>query len=154
MSSARGTFCLSIDLELAWGNWDRLTPGDLKNCAELERPIAAAVLALFDRYDIPATWAVVGRLLEKTAGGPKLPGDESAWYAPDIIEKIKAAKTPQEIGSHGFAHIYYAECGAEAASADLAAAKRVHAAHGLPFSSFVFPRNQVAHLELLARSGG
>ena len=153
MPSAPGTFCLSIDLELAWGNWDRLTPEDLKNCRELERPVAARVLELFDRHDIPATWAIVGRLLEKPAANESRPGDESAWYAPDIIEKILAAKTPQEIGSHGFAHIYYAECGAEAARADVAAAKSVHAKHGLPFSSFVFPRNQVAHLDLLAAAG-
>jgi hypothetical protein len=36
---------------------------------------------------------------------------------------------------------------------DLEAARRVHAKYGLELQSFVFPRNQVAHLDLLATAG-
>ncbi len=151
--TAPGAFCLSIDLEMAWGYWDALTPEILRNCRELERPIARGLIALFEKYDIPATWAVVGRLLEKPDDGKPLPGGEEAWYAPDVVEAIRAAKTPQEIGSHGFAHLYYTECGRDAAREDLARAKAVHARHGLAFETFIFPRTEIAHLDAVAEAG-
>lgn len=149
----RGAFCISIDLELAWGYWDTPNPAMFAKGRELERPIAARLLDLFERHEVSATWAIVGRLLEKPRGKESLPGGEGIWYAPDIIEKIAAAKAPQDIGSHSYAHIYFSECGAAAARADLEAARAIHARHSLPFSSFVFPRNQVGHLDELARAG-
>jgi hypothetical protein len=42
----KGALTISIDLELAWGVWDRLTPDDLRMAETAERPICAAVGAL------------------------------------------------------------------------------------------------------------
>ena len=33
----KGAFCISIDLELAWGMWDQLTPDHVRKCLDLER---------------------------------------------------------------------------------------------------------------------
>lgn len=147
----KGAFCISIDLEAAWGVWDKLTPQYLSKCLELERMIVDRVLAIFDRYDVSATWAIVGHLLEKRADG--VAAEQPAWYAPDMIEAIRSARTKQEIGSHSFAHIYFSENTSEQAWSDLDAARAIHERHGLEFTSFVFPRNMVGHLPLLARAG-
>jgi hypothetical protein len=149
--SAQGILCISIDVELAWGMWDRLSPEYMENCLRLERAIVNRLLALFAEYEVMATWAVVGHLLRPRRDVPadRLP----AWYAPDVVEAILRAQPRQEIGSHSFAHPCYPKLTPEQAAADLDAAASVHREHGLSFESFVFPRNQVAHSALLARSG-
>ena len=43
----KGALCISIDLELAWGVWDQLTPGYVRQCVELERTIVKRILELF-----------------------------------------------------------------------------------------------------------
>lgn len=143
-----GSLCISIDLELAWGVWDKLSDGTLRNCETAERPIVERLVRLFEDYEISATWAIVGRLLERdqTRSG-------EAWYAPDLVERIRRARVPQDIGSHSYAHPYFGESSVDRLRDDLLAARRIHDHYGLPFTSFVFPRNQVAHLDLLRGAG-
>src|SRR5262245_37267795 len=128
---------ISIDLELAWGVWDILTPEDLRLAETAERPICAALLAMFDRHGVPATWAMVAALLDP-ASAQKRPGNLACWHAPDVIEQIVNAKVRHEIGSHGGRHIYFNAASAEEAREDLEFAKSIHQAHALPFSSLVF----------------
>jgi len=144
----RGAFCISIDLELAWGVWDAVTPQYISKCLALERPIVREILSQFQRYGIEATWAVVARLLEPSASG-----DSQAWYAPDLVEAIRDASPRQEIGSHTYAHTYFDKAPRDAVRDDLEAAARLHREHGLDFTTFVFPRNFVAYVDELARVG-
>ena len=146
-----GTFCISIDLELAWGNWDQLSPEYLRRCQLLDRPIVERLTQLFDRYGISATWAITGHLLQKRQSD-SLPS-QTAWYAPDIIDQICKTSTPQEIGSHSFAHICYQDADAKSVYADIQAAKNIHNKHDLQFSSFVYPRDLVGHTDLLNQFG-
>jgi hypothetical protein len=150
----RGAFCISIDLELGWGIWDKPDADYFQRCVERERDIVMGLLRMFMAHEIEATWAIVGRILEldenrahSTRYGARL------WYAPDLVEAIARASIRQDIGSHSYAHVYFGETSRERLRADLVAARRVHDRHGLPFSSFVFPRNQIAHVDLLAESG-
>ncbi len=145
-----GKLTISIDLELAWGVWDHLTPDDLRRAASDERPICAALIGLFDRYRVPATWAVVAALLDADSArtGPK-----AAWYAPDIVEQVARAKAGHEIGSHSGRHIYFDTASAADAHADLAYAQEIHRTHGLTFNSFVFPRAAGGHLDAVAAAG-
>jgi len=145
-----GKLTISIDLELAWGVWDHLTPDDLRRAARDERPICAALIELFDRYRVPATWAVVAALLDESSAraGPK-----EAWFAPDIVERVARAKAGHEIGSHGGRHIYFDTASAADAHGDLAYAQQIHRAHGLAFDSFVFPRAAGGHLDAVAAAG-
>lgn len=149
-----GALCISIDVELAWGIWDKPSADYHERCARYEAMIVRRLIELFETYEVSATWAIVGRLLERddraaatTAHGERI------WYAPEVIEAIQRARVAQDIGSHSYGHVYFGETPREALRRDLAAARRVHAAHGLPFTSFVFPRNQVAHLDLLREAG-
>jgi peptidoglycan/xylan/chitin deacetylase (PgdA/CDA1 family) len=148
----RGALTISIDLELAWGVWDILTPEDLRLAESAERPICAALLDLFDRYQVAATWAIVAAVLDHRSGQAQ-PGAPASWYAPDIVERIAKARAGHEIGSHGGRHIYFADVAEARARDDLAFAAEVHRANGLPFRSFVFPRNAVGHLGALAEAG-
>jgi hypothetical protein len=147
-----GKVTLSIDLELAWGVWDTITSDDLRMAETQERPICAALVDLFDRYQVPASWLMVAALLDETSARSH-PGSTSCWYAPDVIERIVRAKVRHEIGSHGGRHIYFDQISGAQAQDDLAFAKSVHRAHGLGFESFVYPRGSVGHLDVLARNG-
>lgn len=149
-----GALCISIDVEGAWGIWDRPTAAYHERCARHEASIVEGLVALFDRFEISATWAIVGRLLELDEAAAKTTAHGAQiWYAPELIEMVRAARTPQDIGSHSYAHAYFGSISHEAARDDLAAARRVHDRHGLPFTSFVFPRNQVAYVDLLRDAG-
>src|SRR3954469_6077707 len=149
-----GALCISIDVELEWGIWDRPSADYHERCARHEAMIVRRLVELFEAHQISATWAIVGRLLERDDGAASstVHGDR-IWYAPEVIEQIRRARVPQDIGSHSYGHVYFGETPRDALRRDLAAARRVHDAHGLPFTSFVFPRNQVAHLDLLREAG-
>jgi peptidoglycan/xylan/chitin deacetylase (PgdA/CDA1 family) len=149
---AKGKLTISIDLALAWSVWDTLTAEDLRLAETAERPICAALIELFDRYEVPATWAIVGALLDE-ASAKSRPGGASCWYAPDIIDRLLHAKTAHEIGSHGGRHVEFGKVPASDARQDLEFVRAVHHVHALPLTSFVFPRNSVGHLDLLAEAG-
>jgi hypothetical protein len=149
---AKGKLTISIDLELAWGVWDVLTAEQLQMAGTAERPICAALIELFDRYGVPATWAIVAALLDE-ASSISHPGSKACWFAPDIIERLVGAKVAHEIGSHSGRHIYFDNASAAEARADLEFAKDVHSANGLAFGSFIFPRGACGHLDQLARVG-
>jgi hypothetical protein len=150
----RGSFCVSIDLELAWGIWDKPQAAYFRACAEKERAIVDALLAIFERHQVAVTWAVVGRLLERAAPVPvETEHGDRIWYAPDLIDRIRAAKPAHDVGSHSYGHVYFGETPRDRIADDLARAREVHARHGIGLASFVFPRNQVAHVDLLAAAG-
>ena len=174
---------LSLDLELSWGWCDKLPIGKIEAQSIEERKQVKRLLALLDHYDIPATWAMVGHLMlescvrdrngrahsdlypqpnyswfpnnwyyfDPCTNASSAPG----WYAPDVVGWIQRARARHEIGSHSFGHIYYGdpECSSPIAEADLRAALEAAAQKGIALKSFVFPRNQVGHLEVLKHSG-
>ena len=148
----KGKLVISIDLELAWGVWDKLTGAQLAATEHEERPICDALLAAFERHNVPATWAMVAALLDPASAQGK-PGSQTSWYAPDIVERVAGSRVRHEIGSHGGRHIYFNAIARDAARADLDFARETHRAHGLPFRSLVFPRNAVGHLDALAEAG-
>ena len=170
-------FVVSIDLEMSWGAIHHGRPHDDRPYRQ-EREIVADVLESMERHRISATWAVVGHLfLDRCTAeaGPPHPeverpaygwldgdwydldpagslGDHPTWYGPDLVEAIRGSAVHQEIGSHSFAHLIAGEegCTAGAFRSDLEAAKAV--ADG-ELRSFVYPRNSIGHLDVLADEG-
>ena len=63
MKNTCGVMVLSLDLELAWGRFDKLSATVLNAESLEERSHIKSLLALLDRYEIPATWAMVGHLM-------------------------------------------------------------------------------------------
>lgn len=143
---------ISIDLELAWGNWDNLRPHHVEHVERAERQIVARLLEILDLHEIPATWAIVAALLDPACAEGQ-PGGESLWYAPDVIERITRAHVKHEFGSHGGHHKYFDALTVSEADDELAFARAIHQKHGLPFVSFVFPRNRVSKTSLLQKHG-
>ena len=177
----RGVFILSIDTELAWG---ALRNGQFERRREqyqLTREAIDRLLELMEKYNIQATWAVVGHLFLDECSpvdGVKHPeilrssyswlsGDwfdadpctqlnaAPHWYGKDIVQRILTCKVPQEIGCHTFSHILAGdpECSQESMKSELLASRLEAEKYDLSLRSFVFPNNSVGHLEVLAEMG-
>lgn len=171
------TFVLSIDTELAWG-----TRGDsfFQKDYEQTREVIQRLLALLARYEISATWAVVGHLFLSSCARdtngvlhPEIirpegwkgerdwfsmdPGTsrttDPIWYGDDIVDAIKNCSYPQEIGSHSFSHFYADACSRESFASDTAETMRVSRMAGITPKSYVFPQNRVNHLDVLKEQG-
>jgi len=132
---------ISIDTELIWGF--RFFPNSkmmyaLQNNSEKIMPIIVAFLALFEKYSVPATWAVVGKLF---------------YDYPKLTESIREAAIEHEIGYHSFSHIRFSEASRSAAEKELKEGLKIQDEFGLEFRSFVFPENMIGHVDLLREYG-
>jgi len=181
-SSMRPTFVLSLDKELVWGSRDHTSSRDFERKYPDLRGVVRELLTILDEYDISATWAVVGHLFSSScargANGLAHPeierpayawhprdwfdGDpctdrarDPLWYGDDILEWIRGAKTPHDIGSHSFSHLIFGDpgCSEAAARSDLLACLEAAKAKGLSLKSFVFPRNREGHHRVLRDCG-
>lgn len=160
---------LSLDAELTWGFHDHAEiPMDR---VENARDSWSYLLDLFDEYEIPATWAVVGHLFLDGCDGvhpdhpagrgwfSRDPGgnhtEDSDWFGPDLIDAIRDSDADHDIGSHSFSHVEFGDewVSSDVAEAELRRSVDIAERHGIDIESFVFPRNNVGHLDLLAEYG-
>ncbi len=135
MEHRKGHFVISLDFELFWGMFDKVTINEYGDRILGERTAIPRMLNLFTQYGIHATWATVGMLmtqskeellsslppqeLQPTYGNPQV----SAYHhiknthigASEVDDKyhfgntlvLKIVGTPnQEIGNHTFSHYY------------------------------------------------
>ena len=131
----KGYFIVSLDFELFWGMFDKVTLETYGDRIRGERTAIPRMLDIFSRYGIHATWATVGMLMAKDKQDllTLLPSPElqpvyedmrmSSYeylktapietdtvpdiyhFGSDLVWKILA--TPfQEIGNHTFSHFY------------------------------------------------
>jgi peptidoglycan/xylan/chitin deacetylase (PgdA/CDA1 family) len=167
----RGLFVVSLDFELHWGVRDKLGVRAYRDNLLGEWEVVPALLKLFAKYGIHATWATVGFLFFESKSEllcnlpQKQPNyvrrelspydslaeigeserDDPFHYAPSLIRQISATSN-QEIATHTLSHYYCLERGhdKETFRADLAAALKVaREKYGIAIRSIVFPRNQV-----------
>ena len=114
-----GTFTLSLDTELIWGSFDHRSPEEFERRYPDIRSTIDRLLKLFERYEVSATWAVLGHLFlsecsrdESGVAHPDLvrprqrwrPGDwyaadpctnrrtDPLWYGDDIIDTLLASR--------------------------------------------------------------
>ena len=176
------TFTLTFDTELIWGSFDRVPAQRFARLYPDIRGTIDSVLRLLERYEVSATWAVLGHLFlsecrrdDSGIAHPELVrprqswrdgdwyaedpctdrGRDPLWYGDDILDALQAARTPQEIGCHSFSHILYGDPALtrEAVDADLEACVTLAAKRGISLRSFVFPRNSEGHHEALKAHG-
>lgn len=166
----KSIFTISIDFELYWGVRDIVSIEEYKANLLGVYEIVPAILDLFHKYGVHATWATVGFLFcnsyeELLANLPeqkpdyadqllspypyiaRMENNESLapfHFAPSLIQKIGAAHH-QELGTHTFSHYCCLEDGQTAADFedDLRLAVRLAEKHQYQVQSLVFPRNQV-----------
>lgn len=137
----KGIFCLSIDTELLWGRKDN--PQPFFSDTQKAKMIIKKLLFLFDKYQIPATWAIVGELFNE--GDP-------LWHGPDIIKMIKTYPN-QEIACHTYSHEVFDEKKLNLQEAETEIKKCLKVTRPLRLRSFVFPKNIIGHLEVLKKYG-
>jgi hypothetical protein len=177
----RGAFILSLDTELAWGSAHGGKLKEREAFFNQTRSCISRLMQLLEKYQIHATWAIVGHLfLERCQplNGIKHPEivrpdyswykndwlspdpcsdihNAPIWYGRDIIRQILGCKVSQEIGCHTFSHVQVGEpgCSRECFSSELRACQNEAAKLGLSLQSFVYPRNSVGHLDELVKAG-
>lgn len=164
-----GSVVISIDAELGWGFHD-LTPLP-HDRVENARWGWETTHKLLDRYEIPATWAIVGHLMIEDCDGvhedhPAPPGwferERTDWsdrrdlrFAPDLVSRLVDSPIGHELASHSFSHVLFddAETTLDLARAECRRSRAIAADWGLSFDSFVFPRNDVGHRAALVDTG-
>ncbi|MDP3787102.1 MAG: methyltransferase domain-containing protein [Candidatus Omnitrophota bacterium] len=179
--SRQGIFVISIDTELAWGTFDHGGHIKYSEAYKRYRSIVSKILELFSKYEIRATWAIVGHLFldactkENGRLHPDIvrptyswyqndwfdcdPGTDISrddfWYGSDIVEMIKKAAPKQEIASHSFCHTIFSDegCSRQTAESDIAKCVILARDKGIKLNTFVFPRNSPGHLDILSEYG-
>jgi peptidoglycan/xylan/chitin deacetylase (PgdA/CDA1 family) len=169
VSIKEGVLVISLDLELYWGVFDKIPLERYHENLVGSRKVIPKILKLFEKYNIHATWAVVGILFCKNKREllsilpKKIPEYSNAsaspythikfigvdeksdpfHYAPSLIKKISAQKF-QEIGTHTFSHYCVLEKGSSPKLflEDLMAARKVARKFDVGLKSIIFPRNQ------------
>ena len=157
---SRGIFTISLDFELIWGTLDKPKHRHFRRLCAIEREeVVDRLLALLGQYGVSASWCTVGQLFlrDEHDAGARMPagGDPRIFFGRDLIEKIRDCAVPQEIGSHSFTHRIFNDprCTRAVADQELSECVRVAEEMGLRMTSFVFPRNRIAHVDLLAKHG-
>ena len=174
-----GWFTISIDFELNWGVRDSKTLKQYGPNILGGRAAIPQILALFERKNIHATWAIVGMLACENKDEiyslwpQKKPSykdsklnpyetfhqvgkneiDDPFHFGRSLVKQI--ADTPHmEIASHSFSHYYCLEPNIDqgAFKADVAASLQALEQYNKRVSSFVFCRNQFAEDDLLVLS--
>lgn len=172
VGTGKGNFVISLDFEILWGVWDAIKLEEYKNNLLGVQKAITALLQLFNKYDIKATFGTVGFLFFKNkqelqeglpAERPEYENsalspyenhlqevghdenDDPFHFAPTLIQLINTSG--QEIGCHTFCHYYCMEKGQtiKAFTDDLRSAKKVAAERGILLKSLIFPRNQFNH---------
>ncbi|MEQ8156917.1 MAG: polysaccharide deacetylase family protein [Clostridiaceae bacterium] len=164
-----GVFVISLDFEMLWG---AIFNDSVKKGYEYRSPyveiIIPKLLALFDKYQIHATWAIVGgiacedskQMLEQSSrlvSNPyrnetllefisSIPSEKaSLYFRPDLVRMI-SNKPNQEIASHTFSHFYcyeHNEIGNKLAEEIVASQKILEGITHKKISTLVFPKNQI-----------
>lgn len=178
-----GCFVISLDFEMMWGGIDCWGVDDYgtTHIANV-RDVIKKMTCLFDKYNIHATFATVGLLMNhnKKEAINNIPTlvpsyidtkkspfhnnyidkinekDESLFFATDLIELLKASSNI-EIGSHTYCHYYCWEEGQtiEQFNKDIEMACKIAVFNDIQLKSIIFPRNQVSdeYLNICSRHG-
>lgn len=176
-----GTLVISLDFELYWGVRDKRSVASYRRNLEGVYEAVPALLELFARHQIHATWATVGFLMldsfeELLARSPAVRPryerpelcpyryaetrpvtDHRLHFAPALVRQVAAAPN-QEVATHTLSHFYCLEEPRDitAFEADVAAAASIAVEKvGRAPTSIVFPRNQwsAPHVAAAARLG-
>lgn len=189
MFRQKGVVIFSADFEMAWAfRYSKEKKEKAVEMGLLERKNVPQLLEVFDKHQIPVTWATVGHLFlngcSRDSSGrlhPEMarpehfdnrnwsfktgdwydqdPGSDvstdPAWYAPDLIDCILAAKAGHEIACHTFSHLdfTYKNCPKELADAELDACMRLAENKSVCLKSMVFPGGTFGNFESLKERG-
>jgi len=164
-----GGVVISLDAELGWGFHDLPEPPAER--VESGRRGWHSMLELLEEFDVPATWAVVGHLMLEDCDGthadhPAPEGwferERTDWtdredlrFGPDLVSGVLESDTDHELASHSFSHVLFGrpETDRELAVAELERCREIAADWEQSIDSFIYPRNDIGHRDVLAEHG-
>jgi peptidoglycan/xylan/chitin deacetylase (PgdA/CDA1 family) len=173
----KAVFIISLDTESIWGyhaypfhkDIDMLIRDNTNGRGSINN-----LLNVFEKYNIPATWAIVGHLFlercKKRDGIPHkdMPPFRDNWYfidpctdiqkdplfyGKDIIESVLSNQIEHEIGCHSFSHVQFSKCSYKVAEAEIKKCVEIAKKYGIVLQSFVFPENMIGHINVLKKYG-
>ncbi len=147
--NGNGFLVLSLDLELMWGNTEEWTPnGYGRTHVAHVREVVSRLLPLFDRYQVKATFATVGLVMEdyKADVGEVHISEKDAplYFAPDVIRQLMDAPNV-EIGCQTYSHYVCRgkDFSLERFKEEIRKSVEAAAHYGIQLKSFVFPQNAI-----------
>jgi len=169
-------FILSLDCEGKWGSADALTTSHRRHLTD--RNLGAAyrsILDLLDELEMQATFAFAGLFSQSAKSftllrpeierfrrhapeylGPAFEDIDrtngSGWHGAHLVEAVTNARSNHEIALHGVTHVPWTSMSRDAAMAELRLFEQL-SGPVRQSRSFVYPRNLVAHTDLLADFG-
>lgn len=173
-------FNLTIDFELAFSVARRsssaISREESLRRSRLARTMLPVLLELSERYRIPITFAIVAHtVLSDCTSHNKPPLFSPVWiegdwydldphtslqanqdyYGADLIERIKHTTVSHEVASHSFSHVDLgdSETTREVAVFEIRESFEILKKINPELSTFIFPNNNVAHLDLLKETG-
>ncbi len=176
----RAQLNITIDFELGWSRARRgdrsTTHAEALRRSGLARKFLPIFLKLCETYDIPATFATVAHIALEDCASHFTPPifkpswTENDWYAldpkssletnknfygKDLISQILQSPVHHELGSHGFSHVDLAdsETTPEVARFEIFESFRILKELNPSLTTFVFPKNHIAYLDILRDSG-
>lgn len=156
---------ISYDYELIWGVWDMTPPAYVARNVAHANQAATQLIELHRELDIPATFAIVGAMLEDHPAGEqaitnsgRTPAQAALFTS--LLENYEAGHVSNvtqdnltmldsnpifEIGSHSYAHIYALESSFDDLARDFGRfADRYRESFGRAAQSLVMPKNEVS----------
>lgn len=169
-------FILSLDCEGKWGIADALARSDRHDLADDKlRGAYGSILNLLDEYQIEATFAFAGAFsqtaeefarirpeierLSRIAPGYLVPAlrdiddtDGAGWHGRHLVDAVAESRTAHEVALHGVTHVPWTRMDDDFAEAEMRLFERL-AGPVRDSRTFVYPRNLVAHTNILAAHG-
>lgn len=163
-----GSATVSVEIELGWGFHDKADPRDvpeLSTDGRAERDALEWFLDACDEADVPVTFNVVGHLLLGSCDGQhdgphrdgwfdRDPGTDAEtdplFYAPEVVEMIRAADVDHEICTHTFSHVLLDEITDDVVDWEL---DRVQELHDEAIVSLVPPRHRKPPYDVIREHG-
>lgn len=170
---------ISLDFELRWGVHQLYGENHnfYRSALENVHHITPLMLKMFSERGLKATWATVGALLLNSwdeyfniapsvpnyknkklcfnEGYAKIDPEGLQYFAPNLVDLI-INTDGQELGGHGFSHIFLEEEGVTENDfiVDTEAMIRVfQEKYNSSINSYVFPRNQIRYQNVLKNRG-
>jgi hypothetical protein len=148
MSLEEGMLIVSTDIDVGSpelgvinrGKRDRDVNTRLSECqiGKIEELSVPLFVEVFDDFGIPITFAVRGQLTEVDG---------------QVLEVLLASRVKHDIGAHGYYHREFTNLSRNEAENELKMISAGMNKFGIAPRSFVFPKNRVAHLDLLEKYG-
>jgi peptidoglycan/xylan/chitin deacetylase (PgdA/CDA1 family) len=148
MQLEKGMFIISIDVDVGSrelgvmnkGNNDEAVSRHMSEyrVGEIDEIAFPLFVSTFDDFEIPVTFAIRGQLTEVNDS---------------ILELFPKSSVKHDIGAHGYYHREFTKLSRNEAENELNLISTGMKKFGIIPRSFVFPKDRVAHLELLEKHG-